>query len=1379
VAGELIITNSGTNPPGGPGGSSSRVSSTTVKRARPGPADGRDPRPRPNVAPGLPEAFRVHRPERSWPHAPEPVPIELLAPPAPPDGGSGRMTSLLPMLGSLAMVGLAFLIHSLVYLVVIGAMVLAMVGGGLAASMAQRRTRAKRWARTKQRYAAHLTDARTMALAAAQVQRDAAQACFPDPEALVTVAARGEGLWERRPGDADFAAVRLGRGRVPANRPVRLVKDEGPLAEADPDLAAHAERVIEETATLPAAPVVIPLADAGCVAIVGDPDRARALAGSWLASLATFHAPAELRIMGLVPLSAVRAWGWLKWLPHTRDPEAGEGLGRVSRAVTADPLAFAGQFEALAQRRMDSLRRRMEAAGGLLTRAELATPQQRRTDAESAHVVVVVDGYQPGEGSPSLDALLPVAASVAMTVIVLVRDHSEVPASCGARVDWISPGTVRYVAKGPTGRVEAAVVPDSIDLGLATQLARTLAPLGLRAGETGADLADPVRLVELLGVDEAEQLDLRSDWFRLEGLAGAIPPDFLAVPIGRKDNGSPLMLDFKEAAAGGMGPHGMLVGATGSGKSELLRSLTAALAARHDPALVNLLLIDFKGGAAFADLARLPHVAGLVTNLADDLSLVDRMQLALTGELARRQEQLRLAGNLGSIADYQAARARGANLDPLPYLVVVVDEFGELLVAKPDFNDTFLTLARLGRSLGVHLLLATQRLDEGRIRGLEPHLRYRLCLRTFTAEESRAVLSNADAFELPSLPGLGYLRVDREQAKFKAAICGSARPALQFAEATGERGHAMAASILRPLSLGGPAAADGQPQVLRSRSDDLQVLVRIAEEATGGARARQIWTAPLPTAVTLSELSNRLGPNWPAGEVAVGLADWPERQAKQPVIYRLAGSGGNVGIAGAPRTGKSTLLQSVVLALAATAGPEQRQFYCLDLGGGSLFELGGLPHVGAVIGRGETEATARLFRELRALLDERATARQARAADSTAPPSAARLPDVFLVVDNVGQLRQSAPDLEPELTEIATAGLPFGVHVLIAANRWLDIRPQLLDSLGTRWELKLADPSDSLAGRQAATRVPADLPGRGLTRDGHMFQAVLPSLSVEPGPGDLAEAVAVLTDAARGRRAPAIAPLPLQVRTTDVARLAATAGSAPPALDGRFLLGVNEFRCRPVELDVASPGSHLLVYGDSGSGRTTLLRRLIAYLRADSNIALAIVDPSRDLLDVADGPGVAGYAATTSGAEALASRLAAELTPRVAPEGAGVAELRGGRWWSGPTYVLIVDDYDLMLSSMGGPFGALVDLIAQGADIGFSIMLTRRVAGSQRTSYEPFGQRLREVAGTALILSGQPDEGPLAAGVTPRPMPPGRGMLITGRARPQQIQCCLDPEDRS
>jgi DNA segregation ATPase FtsK/SpoIIIE, S-DNA-T family len=1327
-------------------------------------------------------AFRIHRPERSWPHPPEPESIDLVSPPSPPEGGGSVITSLLPLLGSVAMVGFAFLIHSLVYLIVIGGMVLAMVGAGLATNMTQRRGRARRWARTRHRYVAHLELARAQAAEAAAAQRDALEACFPDPAELRLVAARGDGLWERRPGDADFGSVRLGRGRIAAACPVRVGRDEGPLAEADPDLADAADRVLAETATLSSAPIVLPLGRLGSVAIVGEPDRSRSLASAWLAGLATFHAPAELRIAGLVPLSAVRTWNWLKWLPHTRDPEAGEGMGRAGRAITADPAAFAIAIETLARRRLEILRRRTDAAGLPAAQPEQAAPG--RPEQQLEHVVVVVDGYRPGEGPPALETLMTAAASVSMTFIVLVRTAAEVPAACGARVEWTSAHTVRYVESGPRGRVEADVLPDRLSPGPATQLARTLAPLALRAGEAGADLADPVRLVELLGADEAAHLDLRSGWLSLGALTHGLPPDFLAVPIGRTDDGAPLMLDFKEAAAGGMGPHGMLVGATGSGKSELLRSITAAMAARHDPALVNLLLIDFKGGAAFAELAGLPHVAGLVTNLADDLSLVDRMQLALAGELARRQEALRLAGNLGSIADYQAARAGGAQLAPLPYLLVVVDEFGELLAAKPDFLDTFLTVARLGRSLGVHLLLATQRLDEGRIRGLEPHLRYRLCLRTFTAEESRAVLASTDAFELPSLPGLGYLKVDADKTRFKAAICGTERPtSLLEDEDSGHPGRAGAGALLRPLSLGGSVSGEGQARAPVRRADDLQVLVQLANESAG-VRAREIWTAPLPGELTLGGLQQLLAD--PAadadGAVALALADLPELQSKAAVSYLPHGAGGNLGIAGAPRTGKSTFLQALVLALAAGADPGQRQFYCLDLGGGSLFELSGLPHVGAVIGRGEAEGAARLFRELRALLDERASLRQAggRTAD---------WPDVFLVVDNVGQLRQSAPDLEPELIELATAGLPFGVHVLLSANRWLDIRPQLLDALGTRWELHLADPTESLAGRQAAARVPADLPGRGLTRDGHVFQAALPALSAEPSPGSLAAAVTDIMAAARGRRAPAIAVLPARVTSAQVAQLAMAAGSAGPAPDAGFLLGVSEFRSRPVQLELAGRGVRMLVYGDGGSGRTTLLRRITEHLqgvaqRGDGTgdrpalaataggLALMLVDPGRGLIDLAEGPAMDGYAASAAAAENLAGRLAAELQPRVPPDGASVSELRGGRWWSGPQYVLIVDDYDLLVGSMGGPFALLADLVAQGPDIGLSVVLARRVAGSQRTAFEPFGQRLREVADHALILSGQPDEGPLVGGVAARQWPPGRGILVSGRTRPQLVQCC-------
>ncbi len=242
------------------------------------------------------------------------------------------------------------------------------------------------------------------------------------------------------------------------------------------------------------------------------------------------------------------------------------------------------------------------------------------------------------------------------------------------------------------------------------------------------------------------------------------------MPIGVGDDGSPVLLDLKEAARSGMGPHGLVVGATGSGKSELLRTLALGLTLTHAPEDLSLVLVDFKGGATFAGMSSLPHVSASITNLADDLTLVDRMQDALSGELVRRQELLRDAGGLASVDDYARARASGAALSPLPSLLIVVDEFAELLSARPEFVDLFVAIGRLGRSLGLHLLLASQRLEEGRLRGLESHLSYRICLRTFSAQESRAVLGVPDAYELPSTPGLGYLKTDQSSpVRFLAA----------------------------------------------------------------------------------------------------------------------------------------------------------------------------------------------------------------------------------------------------------------------------------------------------------------------------------------------------------------------------------------------------------------------------------------------------------------------------------------------------------------------------------------------------------------------------------------------------------------------------------
>ena len=388
-------------------------------------------------------------------------------------------------------------------------------------------------------------------------------------------------------------------------------------------------------------------------------------------------------------------------------------------------------------------------------------------------------------------------------------------------------------------------------------------------------------------------------------------------------------------------------------------------------------------------------------------------------------------------------------------------------------------------------------------------------------------------------------------------------------------------------------------------------------------------------------------------------------------------------------------------------------------------------------------------------------------------------PDVFVVVDNVAMLRQSMPELEPELSALATTGLHQGVHVVVSANRWFDIRPQLLDALGTKLELRLGDPAETLSKREAAKGLPVDRPGRGLTREGELFQVALPSWSPIPGPDGevvaIGEAVAEAKDGRCAIRAPRVAALPESLREPDVGAFSCEAGSAPADRAGGFLLGVSEFRCRPVQVDLLAPGAHLAVYGDAGSGRTTVLARALGdtFSRlGPEELTVHLVDPARGLIEFGEAPHVASYVTSTARAEKLARQLADQLAGRLPPEGASVAELRATRW-DGPSVLLVVDDYDMLLGALGSPLAPLAEVVAQAGSVGLHIVCARRVAGSQRTSFEPFSQRLRELRPTTLVLSGSPEEGLVAGGVKARQMPPGRGWLVDRAGTAQLVQCCL------
>lgn len=818
------------------------------------------------------------------------------------------------------------------------------------------------------------------------------------------------------------------------------------------------------------------------------------------------------------------------------------------------------------------------------------------------------------------------------------------------------------------------------------------------------------------------------------------------VPIGVTHDGSRVQLDINEAARNGMGPHGLCVGATGSGKSELLRTLALGMIMSHSPDALNLILVDFKGGATFFGLERANHVAAVITNLAGEAHLVSRMNDALSGEMNRRQELLRAAGRFANLTEYQRARAERANLPPLPALFILVDEFSELLSQHPEFAELFVAIGRLGRSLGMHLLLASQRLDEGRLRGLETHLSYRICLKTFSAGESRSVLGVPDAYTLPSTPGAAFLKTaSGDLVQFQTAFVsgpGSGRPSLPASTTLSEVPRARLFT----------AATESNPDDA-AQHHGRTVLDTMLDRVGGrGAAAHQVWLPPLSESPALEAMATKTGHR--RLTVPVGVVDNPYEQRRDPLVVELDGPAGNVAIVGAPRSGKSTALRTLLLALAERHAPTDVGFYCLDFGGGALSALRNLPHVGSMAGRADGDLCRRTVAVVASVVRKREAQFRRLGIDSMAAYRSQKgddaFGDVFLVIDGWATLRQEFDALEGAITALAAQGLSFGVHVVITASRWAELRPALKDQIATRIELRLGDPAESEMDRKRARDLCGRPPGRGITRNGREFAIALP-----------AQAVHSTAERLRDRWAPSTAPV-VELLPTRLPR-------ADLEVDG-VLLGIGERELAAVVLDFAAQ-QHLLVLGDAGCGKTAVLRllcrELVRHYTADE-VQLEIVDFRRTLLGVVESEHLSGYAMAPT---VLASRLPAiidRLQARMPGENVTQAQLRTRSWWSGAEIYLVIDDYDLVAGATGNPLAPLADLLPHATDIGLHVLVARRSGGAARAMFDPVLARMRELCCTGLMMSAGPEEGVLLGSVRPSVLPPGRGTLIA-RGDPDQL----------
>jgi len=1231
-------------------------------------------------------------------------------------------------------------------------------------------------------YFSYLAGLREDAEQTGAAQRATLQWSHPDPRTLVDLAGSRR-MWERRPTDNDFCHVRVGLGTH--RLATRLLAPEtGPPEDLEPVSTVALRRFVATHSVVHALPTAVSLRAFPTIGFTGDRDEVRQLVRSMVLELCAFHGPDHLRIAVVTSNPDHANWRWVKWLAQAQHAALSDGCGTMRLLYPTLELLESALEADLSER------------GRFNRNAQLAEGSQ--------HLVVVLDdGYVTGD-----ERLITDAGLDSVTVLDLngPREGSGSRRGLHLVVDGEDVG-----ARTAAG-VENFAKVDELSLAEAEATARAFSRF--RPGgaahivnlEANTRAVDP-GLMALLKIPDAAEIVPADVW------RPTSPRKRLRVPVGVTPSGQPLELDIKESAEGGMGPHGLCIGATGSGKSEFLRTLVLAMVTSHSPEALNLILVDFKGGATFLGLDGVPHIAAIITNLEDELTMVDRMRDALAGEMNRRQELLRSAGNFANVGDYERARTAGAALDPLPALFIVVDEFSELLSQKPDFAELFVMIGRLGRSLHIHLLLASQRLEEGKLRGLDSHLSYRIGLKTFSAGESRSVLGVPDAYHLPSVPGSGFLKCDaNEPMRFNASYVSGAyskpressngRPSM-----LGIRAPKLFTAT--PVDRDAPPVEPDRETVVEDESSTTSTRTTLLDVVVGrlhghGRPAHEVWLPPLeasPAVNTLLPDSDWSDPRNVNGSLLlpVGIVDRPYDQRRDVMVLDLSGAKGNVAVVGGPQSGKSTALRSLVMAAAATHTPEQMQFYCLDFGGGTLGSLANLPHVGSVAGRMDSDRIRRTVAEVTGILRTREERfrelgiesmrdfRQRKATLAALPPGeAAQNPlsedhfgDVVLVVDGWATIRSDFDALEPALQSIAIQGLSYGVHLAISATRWMEIRPAVKDMMGTRVELRMGDPMDSDVGRKFAELVPVGRPGRGMSAERLHILIGLPRLDssseVDDLPAGVAAGCAAMRSVYGDREAPRVRMLPHDV---DPATVDAAARRAGALGKNKVAIGVSESELAPVVLDF-DVQPHLVVFGDSECGKTGLLRNIAAGVMAGATpqeCQIAVVDFRRTLLGAVESDYLHSYATAAQSCGEAMTELAQTLKDRLPPSDVTQSQLRDRSWWQGPDVYVLVDDYDLIPGgSMNHPLGPLLEYLPQARDVGLRVVIARRIGGAGRAIMDPVIGRLKDLSCHGLVMSGTKDEGALF-GYRPQPMPPGRGMLTSRSVTSDVVQLSRMPD---
>ena len=1197
-------------------------------------------------------------------------------------------------------------------------------------------------------YLRYLSVVRDNIRAQASAQRAAAEWSHPAPSELAAIPGSRR-QWERDPQDGDFLVVRAGIHTATLDTALR-VNDTADEVDLEPVSHSALRSLLDTQRTVHDVPTGIDLTKVSRIAVLGDDDEVRAALRAWIAQAVTWHDPTVLGVAVATPNLESPDWSWLKWLPHVDVPAEMDGVG-PARYLSTKP-------EELVARLGSVLTDRPAFTGG-------------SADA-LRHLVIVVDDPDFDLGASPLTTGRAGVTVIYRSTTAPHREQYSDPErpilriADGAIDRWQTGGWQRYIDSADELRADETV-----------HLARRLSRWDSNPTHSGlqSTATRGATFTTLLGIPDASRLDVPTLW------APRLRDDELRVPIGVTATGEPLIFDLKDEAEGGMGPHGLMIGMTGAGKSQTLMSILLSLLTTHSAERLIVIYADFKGEAGADIFRNFPQVVAVISNMAEKKSLADRFADTLRGEVARRETILRDAGRkvqgsaFNSVTEYENAIAAGHDLAPIPTLFVVADEFTLMLADHPEYAELFDYVARKGRSFRIHILFASQTLDVGKIKDIDKNTSYRIGLKVASPAVSRSIIGVEDAYHIESgkeHKGVGFLvpAPGAAPVKFRSTYVDGIYDAPQAPKTL------VVHSVPEPKLFSAGRVEPDQTTIIAKNGHEepiapsRKLIATIGDQlARFGPHAPELWLPPLDEVIPLSKALARAAVprgewRWPLGEI-----DKPFQMRRDPLVFDARSAAGNLVIHGGAKSGKSAALQTFILSAASLHSPREVSFYCLDYGGGQLRALEDLAHVGSVASSLEPERIRRTFGELEQLLRSRQQREVFR--DKQGPDDG--LGQVFLVIDNLYAFSRDNTDqfntrnpLLSKVTELVNIGLAYGIHVVVTTPSWLEVPLAMRDGLGLRLELKLHDARDSnvrMVGalHRPAEGVPADQPGRGLTMAAEHFLFAAPELNQ----------ISAINERHAGITAPPVRLLPTNL---EPAALGPLYGGGD-----RIVIGQREEDLAAVELDF-DQNALLMVLGDTRSGKTTLLRHIIRTIRDNSTpdrVAFTVLDRRLHLVDEPLFPDNE-YTANIDRVAPAMLGLAALIEQRRPPAGFTPAQLSG---WSfeGHTHYLIIDDADQIpdTPAMTGPYVGqrpwtpLIGLLAQAGDLGLRVIVTARATGAGHALMtNQLLRRFNDLQATTLMLSGNPVDGGKVRGQRFDRLPAGRGILLTDSDTPTYVQ---------